>query len=139
MCVSVCVRTYIHTYTYTPIHTYIFETRFSHVALTFWEFHYVDHMVLNSQRSTSLCLLSTGIKGVHHYSQLIWFVVGSLFCFVFLSSKLSWEYSAVAECKTLSSIPNMPTPPEKHTHGHPQLRSQFEANLGYMCPPLPCI
>lgn len=34
--------------------------------------YYVEQAVLNPQRSTSLCLLSSGVKGMHHY---VWHIL----------------------------------------------------------------
>jgi hypothetical protein len=44
-----------------------FQTGFHYEALTVLELDVKTKLALNSERSACLCLLSPGIKGVHHH------------------------------------------------------------------------
>ena len=51
----------------------VVETGFLCVALAVLKLILQTMLTLNSQRSPCLCLLSTGIKGIHHHTEITFF------------------------------------------------------------------
>jgi hypothetical protein len=70
----------------------LFETGYHYVSLAVVEFTMLTRLVLNSWRSTCLCLLSAGIKGLCPYVQLNFLIVRlDSFFFSFRSKLFSFH------------------------------------------------